>query len=105
MVTPTITMQLARNSFSLGKGSPLRELDRKFLEIAVAKRIEREYSKDEILGLYLNRIFWGHQIYNYNMTCMLMLNIIKLSYTVTSHVNKIMHVYFSNQNSGPHFAV
>lgn len=54
----TITMQLARNSFPLGGDS----LDRKLLEIAVAHRIEREYSKQEILQHYANRIFWGHTI-------------------------------------------
>ncbi|MEM9081455.1 MAG: transglycosylase domain-containing protein, partial [Verrucomicrobiota bacterium] len=64
----TITMQLARNSFDLesptlksaGLDSRLIELDRKFLEIAVAFRIEAQYSKDEILEAYINRIFWGH---------------------------------------------
>lgn len=54
----TITMQLARNSFDLGG----KTIDRKFLEIAVAYRIEARYSKDEILQHYCNRIFWGHSI-------------------------------------------
>lgn len=58
----TITQQLARNSFPLGRGNWLQELDRKFLEIAVAYRIEQAYSKDEILEHYVNRIFWGHSI-------------------------------------------
>jgi len=55
----TITMQLARNSFPLGG----RTLDRKLLEMAVAVRIEQKYSKDEILELYMNRIFLGHSIH------------------------------------------
>ncbi len=54
----TITMQLARNSFTLGG----KTIDRKFLEIAVAFRIEAAYEKDEILQHYCNRIFWGHSI-------------------------------------------
>jgi len=54
----TITMQLARNSFTLGG----KTVDRKFLEIAVAFRIEAAYKKDEILQHYCNRIFWGHSI-------------------------------------------
>lgn len=54
----TLTMQLARNTFDLGGDN----LHRKFLEVAVAQRIEREYSKQEILEHYMNRIFWGHQI-------------------------------------------
>lgn len=58
----TITMQLARNTFPLGKGNFVQELDRKFLEIAVSFRIEHRYSKDEILEAYVNRIFWGHSI-------------------------------------------
>jgi 1A family penicillin-binding protein len=58
----TITMQLARNSFPLGGGNKLQEFDRKLLEIAVSYRIEEQYSKDEILEHYVNRIFWGHSI-------------------------------------------
>lgn len=63
----TLTMQLARNSYNLyapwlGFSDKLQELDRKFLEIAVSFRIERNYSKEEILEHYVNRIFWGHTI-------------------------------------------
>ncbi|GAA5482989.1 transglycosylase domain-containing protein [Haloferula sargassicola] len=63
----TLTMQLARNSYPLYASwldfsSPLQELDRKFLELAVSYRIEANYSKEEILQHYVNRIFWGHTI-------------------------------------------
>jgi penicillin-binding protein 1A len=63
----TLTMQLARNSFDLrlpwlSFSDTLQELDRKFLEIAVAHRIEAHHTKDEILEHYINRIFWGHTI-------------------------------------------
>lgn len=67
----TLTMQLARNSFPLklkwlDPWPKLQELDRKFLEVAVAYRIEAAYSGDEgkqqILQHYLNRIFLGHNI-------------------------------------------
>ena len=64
----TLTMQLARNSFPLKVkwlddiSGKLAELDRKFLEVAVSYRIEANYSKDEILQHYVNRIFWGHTI-------------------------------------------
>ena len=51
----TITQQLARNSFSLGG----RDLNRKILEAFVALRIESSYSKDQILGFYINRIYFG----------------------------------------------
>lgn len=55
----TITMQLARNCYELGG----KTLDRKILEMAVARRIEGKYSKDEILTAYLNRIYFGQQCY------------------------------------------
>jgi penicillin-binding protein 1A len=55
----TITQQLARNSFSLGG----RNLSRKILEAFVALRIESSYSKDQILGFYANRIYFGSGVY------------------------------------------
>src|SRR3974390_1998852 len=48
----TITMQLARNVFL----TPERSYRRKLLEIFSALRIEHEFSKKEILTLYLNKI-------------------------------------------------
>lgn len=55
----TLTMQLARNVFELREMS----LNRKVLEAALARRIERRYSKDEILGFYMNRIYFGSGLY------------------------------------------
>ena len=55
----TITQQLARNSFEL-KGKTLR---RKLLEMFVARRIEDNFSKQKILELYLNRIYFGGGLY------------------------------------------
>ena len=55
----TITMQLARNSFALSGKS----MHRKLLEMALAWRIEGSRSKDEILELYVNRIFFGTGMY------------------------------------------
>ena len=55
----TITMQLARNMFL----SPERSYRRKMLEIISAWRIEHEFSKNEILALYLNKIFLGQRAY------------------------------------------
>ncbi|MFR4417010.1 MAG: transglycosylase domain-containing protein [Akkermansia sp.] len=37
-----------------------RNLHSKLTEVALAKRIEATYTKDEILETYINRIFWGH---------------------------------------------
>jgi penicillin-binding protein 1A len=55
----TITMQLARE-VSLSKS---RTMSRKLREVILALRIERRYSKDEILGLYMNQICYGHRAY------------------------------------------
>src|ERR1051325_2884789 len=51
----SLTMQLARNSLPLGG----RTLSRKLLEAMVALRIEREFTKQQILELYVNRIYFG----------------------------------------------
>ncbi len=55
----TITMQLARNMYL----SPERSYRRKMLEIISAWRIEHAFSKQEILSLYLNKIFLGQRAY------------------------------------------
>jgi len=55
----TITMQLARNTVLTSE----RTLRRKLKEVFLALRLEREFSKQEILALYLNRIFLGQRAY------------------------------------------
>jgi penicillin-binding protein 1A len=55
----TITMQLARNFFL----SREKTYQRKLKEIVLAVKIERELSKDQILELYLNKIFLGQRAY------------------------------------------
>jgi len=55
----TITQQLARQTFGLMEKS----YKRKLMEAFVAQRIEKKYSKTEILELYLNRIFFGKNFY------------------------------------------
>ncbi len=55
----TITMQLARNVFL----SSERTFTRKFKEILLALRIERELDKPQIMALYLNKIFLGERAY------------------------------------------
>ncbi|MFW5454705.1 penicillin-binding protein 1A [Thioalkalivibrio sulfidiphilus] len=55
----TITMQLARNFFLTRD----RTYTRKITEIFLSFRIERELSKDEILELYLNKIYLGQRAY------------------------------------------
>jgi penicillin-binding protein 1A len=55
----TITMQAARNLF-LTQDQTIR---RKLQEVFLTHRLEREFSKEEILGLYLNVIFFGQRSY------------------------------------------
>ena len=55
----TITMQVARNFFLTRKKTFLR----KFNEILLAIKIDRELSKEKILELYLNRIYLGNRAY------------------------------------------
>jgi len=55
----TITQQLARNFFL----SPEKTLIRKIKEVFLAIRIEQLLSKDEILELYLNKIYLGYRAY------------------------------------------
>ncbi len=55
----TITMQVARNFFLSREKSYLRKIN----EIFLAFKIENELSKDEILELYLNKIYLGQRAY------------------------------------------
>src|SRR5947199_10543200 len=55
----SITQQLARNSLPLGG----RTLSRKVLEAMVAFRIEHQFTKQQILELYINRIYFGTGCY------------------------------------------
>ncbi|MCP5537577.1 MAG: transglycosylase domain-containing protein [Akkermansiaceae bacterium] len=62
----TLSIQLAENTYfqpdSTVKKPKWRLLDQKFLEMALALRIEHKFEKNEILEHYMNRIFWGHSI-------------------------------------------
>jgi len=55
----TITMQVARNMFLTQR----REWRRKLQEVFLTWRMEREFSKEQILALYLNVIFFGQRSY------------------------------------------
>src|SRR5215831_12633349 len=52
----TITQQLAKVLFL----TPDKSLERKLKEAVLALELERRYSKDRILELYLNQIYFGH---------------------------------------------
>jgi penicillin-binding protein 1A len=55
----TITQQLARQSFL----TPDKTYRRKVQELILAGRIERLYSKDQILEMYLNKVYFGDGLY------------------------------------------
>ena len=55
----TITMQVARNFFLTRK----KVFSRKFNEILLSLQIEKELSKQEILELYVNKMFFGNRAY------------------------------------------
>lgn len=58
----TITQQVVRNVEPLGVGQE-RTIKRKLREAIVAMQVEREFTKDEILELYLNQVFLGINAY------------------------------------------
>lgn len=55
----TITQQLAKNAFLTQE----RTITRKIKEAFLAKQLENKYTKDEILDMYLNRIYFGQGAY------------------------------------------
>jgi penicillin-binding protein 1A len=55
----TLTQQLARNTYPEQLPPEDRTKERKLLEMAVALELESRLTKDEIMELYLNRIFFG----------------------------------------------
>lgn len=62
----TITMQVARNFFLTRKKTFLR----KFNEIMLAIKIDKELDKEKILELYLNRIYLGNRAYGVGAAAM-----------------------------------
>jgi 1A family penicillin-binding protein len=59
----TITQQVAKNLL-VGNGV---NFERKLREIVLASRIERSYSKDQILEIYLNSIYFGRGVWGIEM--------------------------------------
>lgn len=55
----TLTMQLARNLFLSNE----RTITRKIKEIELAKNLEQKFTKDQILLLYLNTVYFGQGAY------------------------------------------
>jgi len=59
----TITMQLARNVFPRDLPGAERTFRRKLREVRVARLLERQFEKDDILEMYLNHIYFGGGAY------------------------------------------
>lgn len=55
----TISQQLIKNTHLTGD----KTIKRKLKEIRLTKELEKKYSKDEILEMYLNTIYFGHSCY------------------------------------------
>ncbi|OEF97831.1 transglycosylase domain-containing protein [Desulfuribacillus alkaliarsenatis] len=55
----TITQQLAKNLYL----SPDKRFSRKLVEVYFAKRLEARFTKDEILEMYVNQIYYGQGMY------------------------------------------
>ncbi len=59
----TLTQQLAKNLFPRGNLNTPELVMRKFKEWVTAIKLERYYSKEEIIAMYLNTVFYGHNAY------------------------------------------
>ncbi len=55
----TLTQQLVKNLFL----TPREQISRKITEAVLAMRVEKLFKKDEVLEMYLNQIYWGHNTY------------------------------------------
>ena len=55
----TITMQLVKNLFLNRR----RQFERKIAEAVLAIRLEQIFKKNQILEMYLNQVYWGHNNY------------------------------------------
>ncbi len=58
----TITMQLAKKLFSASEMT----MKRKVQDIGIAIEMEKRYTKDQILEMYINQIYYGEQAYGLN---------------------------------------
>ncbi len=59
----TITQQLVRNVLLPPEERAQISFERKLREAILALRVSRKYSKDQILGIYLNEVYYGNQAY------------------------------------------
>ncbi len=66
----TLTQQLAKNLFPRGHLSTPELVIRKFQEWVTAAKLERTYSKEEIIAMYLNTVFFGNNSYGIKQAAM-----------------------------------
>lgn len=66
----TISMQLAKKLFSASE----KTMNRKVQDIAIAFQLEKKYTKDQILEMYLNQIYFGEQAYGINAAASIYFN-------------------------------
>lgn len=59
----TLTQQLAKNLFPRGELNKRQLVVRKLKEWVTATKLEKNYSKEEILAMYLNTVSFGHHAY------------------------------------------
>ncbi|MBX3053208.1 MAG: transglycosylase domain-containing protein [Caldilineaceae bacterium] len=59
----TITMQLSRELFLLPAGRYEQSMERKSIEVEMARQLSLRFSKNEILEIYLNLVNYGHLTY------------------------------------------
>lgn len=91
----TITQQLARNLFE----DHSITFHRKIKEILYAISLEREHTKEEILDLYFNNIYWGKKlIWNksskFILFCQRALSLITTRTTITiNHIKRTKLLY------------
>ena len=65
----TITQQLAKNLFPRESGNKFKVALRKLKEWIIAVRLERNYTKNEILAMYLNTVDFGSNAYGIKSAC------------------------------------
>ena len=67
----TITQQVVKNLLL----TPEKQLSRKFQEVLLARQIEQALTKDEILAIYLNHVYFGHRNYGVEQAALFYFNV------------------------------
>lgn len=93
----TITQQLAKNMyFSFEK-----KLERKVAELFVVLELELNYTKDELLELYINMIYFGENVYGIKNATLHYYNTLPNDLT-EQQINQLVYTIKSPENYNPH---